>query len=173
MCVQAAAAASHKLCIRYLREEDANTQLMYLGGVSLLGSCFMALLMQPCVMPSGCWQWMLLLLTGTALLHDAAMYHAFWLLHDAAMCHAFWLLHDAAMCHALSLFHDAAMCHALSLLHGAAMCHALWLLHDAAMCHALWLLAVDAAAADRYSTVAYCEATSRASFMVHSCQYSP
>jgi hypothetical protein len=63
-CLQAAFAASHKMCIRYLKDEDAHTQLMYLGGVSLCGSLIMALAQQQWTMPSTALQWLLLLLTG-------------------------------------------------------------------------------------------------------------
>ncbi len=52
------------MCIRYLRDEDAHTQLMYLGGVSLCGSLIMALAVQQWTMPSTAHQWLLLLLTG-------------------------------------------------------------------------------------------------------------
>ncbi len=63
-CRQAAFAASHKMCIRYLKDENAHTQLMYLGGVSLCGSLVMALAQQQWTMPSTALQWLLLLLTG-------------------------------------------------------------------------------------------------------------
>lgn len=62
--MQAAFAASHKICIRYLKGEDANTQLMYLGGVSLVGSLIMAVIAQQWTLPSTFPQWMLLLLTA-------------------------------------------------------------------------------------------------------------
>jgi len=61
---QAAFAASHKICIRYLKDEDAHTQLMYLGGVSLGGSLIMALVVQQWTMPSTALEWLLLLLTA-------------------------------------------------------------------------------------------------------------
>lgn len=63
-CLQAAFAASHKMCIRYLKDEDAHTQLLYLGGVSLCGSLIMALAVQQWTMPFTALQWLLLLLTG-------------------------------------------------------------------------------------------------------------
>ncbi|DBB00736.1 TPA: hypothetical protein ACH3X1_000669 [Trebouxia sp. C0004] len=61
---QAAFAASHKMCIRYLKDEDTHTQLMYLGGLSLCGSLVMALAQQQWTMPCTALQWLLLLLTA-------------------------------------------------------------------------------------------------------------
>lgn len=55
------------MCIRHLKGEDANTQLMYLGGVSLVGSLFAAMLLQQWTLPSNFLEWMLLLLTGAML----------------------------------------------------------------------------------------------------------
>lgn len=65
--LQAAFAASHKICIRYLKGENANTQLMYLGGVSLLGSLLMATLARQWTLPAASLDWMLLLLTGASV----------------------------------------------------------------------------------------------------------
>ena len=62
--MRAVFAASHKICIRYLKDEDAHTQLTYLGGVSLCGSLIMALVVQQWTMPSTTLEWLLLLLTG-------------------------------------------------------------------------------------------------------------
>lgn len=55
------------MCIRHLKGEDANTQLMYLGGVSLVGSLFVAMLLQQWTLPCNFLEWMLLLLSGTVL----------------------------------------------------------------------------------------------------------
>ncbi len=52
------------MCIRYLKDENAHTQLMYLGWVSLCGSLIMALAQQQWTMPATALQWLLLLLTG-------------------------------------------------------------------------------------------------------------
>ena len=56
----AAFAASHKICIRYLKGENANVQLMYLGGISMIGSVLLAM--------DNALDCLLLLLTGTCSL---------------------------------------------------------------------------------------------------------
>ncbi|KAL3152963.1 hypothetical protein ABBQ38_011993 [Trebouxia sp. C0009 RCD-2024] len=62
--MQAAFAASHKICIRYLKGEDSNVQLMYLGGVSVIGSVVVCVIMEKWSLPSTSSDWVLLILTG-------------------------------------------------------------------------------------------------------------
>ena len=57
-------AASHKICIRYLKGEHADVQLMYLGGVSVLGSAVLCIIAQQWTLPATTAEFLLLLLTG-------------------------------------------------------------------------------------------------------------
>ncbi|KAL3130166.1 hypothetical protein ABBQ38_008475 [Trebouxia sp. C0009 RCD-2024] len=61
---QAAFAACHKICIRYLKGEDSNVQLMYLGSVSVVGAVVLCIVTQRWNMPSTSLEWMLLIVTG-------------------------------------------------------------------------------------------------------------
>ncbi|DBA97021.1 TPA: hypothetical protein ACH3X3_012902 [Trebouxia sp. C0006] len=63
---QAAFAASHKMCIRYLKGEEADVQLMYLGSVSVLGSAVLCVIAQQWTLPTTILEFLLLLLTGCA-----------------------------------------------------------------------------------------------------------
>ncbi|KAL3130167.1 hypothetical protein ABBQ38_008475 [Trebouxia sp. C0009 RCD-2024] len=62
---QAAFAACHKICIRYLKGEDSNVQLMYLGSVSVVGAVVLCIVTQRWNMPSTSLEWMLLIVTGS------------------------------------------------------------------------------------------------------------
>ena len=70
--VQAAFAASHKICIRYLKGEDSNVQLMYLGGVSVIGAIVLCIIMQQWSVPSTSLEWVLLIVTGQVIVGTLA-----------------------------------------------------------------------------------------------------
>lgn len=65
--VQAAFAASHKICIRYLKGEDPNVQLMYLGSVSVVGAVLLCIMTQQWSVPSASSEWVLLVVTGQVI----------------------------------------------------------------------------------------------------------
>ena len=68
--MQAAFAASHKICIRYLKREDSNVQLMYLGGVSVIGSVVVCVIMQKWSLPSTSLDWVLLIVIGQIIVRS-------------------------------------------------------------------------------------------------------
>ena len=47
--------------------EDANLQLMYLGGISMMASVILCIILQQWTLPSTTTHWLLLLLTGNRL----------------------------------------------------------------------------------------------------------
>ncbi len=52
------------MCIRYLKGEHADVQLMYLGSVSVLGSAVLCVIAQQWTLPTTVLEFSLLLLTG-------------------------------------------------------------------------------------------------------------
>lgn len=65
--MQAAFAASHKISIRYLKDEDSNVQLMYLGSVSVIGAVVLCSITQQWIVPSTSLEWVLLSVTGQVI----------------------------------------------------------------------------------------------------------
>lgn len=79
------------MCIRYLKGEDADVQLMYLGSVSVLGSAVLCVITQQWTLPITIPDFLLLLLTGENVWSVMTTLHS---IHDgcslklaAAVCH--------------------------------------------------------------------------------------